>query len=162
VVRLEIQPVRCNHDSQPLTPASGLSYTLVVRFLPQPQRASPPRQLELTPPGAAEFVICDYTIEFLFRDSKQFTGLLDCQARAAAALDFHFNASLATLNLVRAEDLGMQPGQEPHVFSMASWKQCQFNERLLDVFMEHLALDPTWVKNHACYEKLRTYGAIAA
>src|SRR5499433_1403529 len=100
--------------------------------------------------------------EFLFRDSKQFTGLLDCQARAAAALDFHFNASLATLNLVRAEDLGMPQGQEPHVFSMASWKQCHFNERLLDVFMEKFALDPTWVKNHACYDELRTYGAIAA
>ncbi len=103
-----------------------------------------------------------FQIEFLFRDSKQFTGLLDCQARAAAALDFHFNASLATLNLVRAEDLGMQQGQEPHVFSMASWKQYQFNERLLDLFMENLALDPTWVKNHSCYEKLRAYGAIAA
>ena len=95
-----------------------------------------------------------FQIEFLFRDSKQFTGLLDCQARAAAALDFHFNASLATLNLVRAEDLGMQQGQEPHVFSMASWKQCQFNERLLDLFMENLALDPTWVKNHSCYQRL--------
>jgi hypothetical protein len=103
-----------------------------------------------------------FQIEFLFRDSKQFTGLLDCQARAAAALDFHFNAALATLNLVRAEDLGMQQGQEPHVFSMASWKQYQFNERLLDLFMENLALDPTWVKNHACYEKLKAYGAIAA
>jgi DDE superfamily endonuclease len=103
-----------------------------------------------------------FQIEFLFRDSKQFTGLLDCQARAASALDFHCNASLATLNLVRAADLGMQQGQEPHVFSMASWKQCHFNERVLHIFMEHLALDPTWVKNHACYEKLRTYGAIAA
>jgi DDE superfamily endonuclease len=103
-----------------------------------------------------------FQIEFLFRDSKQFTGLLDCQARAEAALDFHCNASLATLNLVRAADLGMQQGQEPHVFSMASWKQCQFNERLLDVFMEKFALDPTWVKNHACYDELRTYGAIAA
>ena len=103
-----------------------------------------------------------FQIEFLFRDSKQFTGLLDCQARAASALDFHFNASLATLNLVRAEDLVMPQGQEPHVFSMASWKQCHFNERLLDVFMEKFALDPTWVKNHACYDELRTYGAIAA
>jgi len=103
-----------------------------------------------------------FHIEFLFRDSKQCTGLLDCQARAASALDFHCNAALATLNLVRAEDLGIQEGQEPHVFSMASWKQCQFNERLLDLFMENLALDPTWVKNHSCYEELRTYGAIAA
>jgi hypothetical protein len=103
-----------------------------------------------------------FQIEFLFRDSKQFTGLLDCQARAESALDFHFNASLATLNLVRAEDLCMQQGQESPVFSMASWKQCQFNERLLDLFMEKLALDPTWVKNHSCYDELRTYGAIAA
>ena len=103
-----------------------------------------------------------FQIEFLFRDSKQFTGLLDCQARAASVLDFHFNASLATLNLVRAADMGRQQGQEPHVFSMASWKQCQFNERLLNLFMEQLALDPTWVKNHACYDELRTYGAIAA
>ena len=103
-----------------------------------------------------------FQIEFLFRDSKQFTGLLDCQARAALALDFHCNASLATLNLVRAEALRVQQGQEPQVFSMASWKQCQFNERLLDLFMENLALDPTWVKNHPCYDELRTYGAIAA
>jgi hypothetical protein len=103
-----------------------------------------------------------FQIEFLFRDSKQFTGLLDCQARAETALDFHFNASLATLNLVRAADLCMQQGQAPHVFSMASWKQCQFNERLLDLFMEKFALDPTVVKNHACYDELRTYGAIAA
>jgi len=36
------------------------------------------------------------------------------------------------------------------------------NERLLDVFMEKFALDPTWVKNHSCSEELSTYGAIAA
>ena len=103
-----------------------------------------------------------FQIEFLFRDSTQCTGLLDCQARAASALDVHFNAALATLNLVRAADLSIQQGQAPHVFSMASWKQSHFNERLLDVFMEKFALDPTWVKNHACYEQLRAYGAIAA
>lgn len=103
-----------------------------------------------------------FQIEFLFRDSTQFPGLLDCQARAASALDFHCNASLATLNLVRAADVGMPQGQEPHVFSMARWKQCHFNERLLEVFIEKFALDPTWVKNHVCYDELRTYGAIAA
>jgi IS4 transposase len=103
-----------------------------------------------------------FQIEFLFRDSKQFTGLTNCQARAEAALSFHFNASLATLNLVRAEDLNAQSGEEPRVFSMASWKQCQFNERLLDLFIEKLALDPNWVKNHPSYDELRIYGAIAA
>jgi hypothetical protein len=103
-----------------------------------------------------------FQIEFLFRDSKQFTGLTDCQARDAAALDFHFNAALATLNLVRAEELLASTDEAPQVFSMASWKQRQFNERLLDVFMEKLALDPSWVKNHPCYDDLRAYGAIAA
>jgi hypothetical protein len=47
----------------------------VVRFLPQPQRASPPRQLELTPPGAAEFVICDHTIEVMNWELKSGLGL---------------------------------------------------------------------------------------
>ena len=103
-----------------------------------------------------------FQIEFLFRDSQQVTGLADCQARAEAALDFHFNAALATLNLARAAEVLASPDQSPRVFSMASWKQCHFNERLLDVFIESLALDPTWVKNHPSYDELRTYGAIAA
>jgi hypothetical protein len=103
-----------------------------------------------------------FQIEFLFRDSKQFTGLSDCQARGQAALDFHFNASLATLNLVLAEDLRAQSDSPHRVFSMASWKQCKFNERLLDLFIDNLALDPTWVKIQPCYHQLRTYGAIAA
>ena len=34
--------------------------------------------MELAPPGAAEFVICDHTIEFHFRDAKQSWGLEDC------------------------------------------------------------------------------------
>jgi hypothetical protein len=45
---------------------------------------------------------------------------------------------------------------------MASWKQRQFNERLLDVFIEKLALEPSWVKKHPSYDELRSYGVIAA
>jgi hypothetical protein len=118
--------------------------------------------LELDGHKRVEFYVARFPIEFLFRDSKQFTGLADCQSRAKVVLDFHFNAALATLNLARAEELRAQTDLLPHVFSMASWKQRQFNERLLDVFIANLALDPTWVKNHPVYEELRTYGAIAA
>ncbi len=118
--------------------------------------------LELDGRKLVEFYVGRFQIEFLFRDSKQFTGLSDCQARAAAALSFHFNASLATLNLARAEEVLASVDQSPQVFSMASWKQRHFNERLLDLFIEELALDPTWVKNQPCYDELRTYGAIAA
>jgi hypothetical protein len=118
--------------------------------------------LELNGRKLVEFYVARFQIEFLFRDSKQFTGLADCQARAQTALDFHFNAALAILNLARAEELRARTDHPPQVFSMASWKQRQFNERLLDVFIGRFALDPTWVKNHPCYEELRTYGAIAA
>jgi hypothetical protein len=109
-----------------------------------------------------EFYVARFQIEFLFRDSKQFTGLADCQSRAEAVLDFHFNAALATLTLARAEDLRTRTDQRPSVFSMASWKQRYFNARLLEVFIANLALDPTWVKNHPGYDEIRTYGAIAA
>jgi hypothetical protein len=44
---------------------------------------------ELNGPKLVDLYVARFQIEFLFRDSKQFTGLLDCQARAAAALDFH-------------------------------------------------------------------------
>jgi Transposase DDE domain len=118
--------------------------------------------LELDGRRLVEFYVARFQIEFLFRDGKQFTGRADCQARAEAALDFHFNASRATLNLARAEALRAQTAQSPHGFSLASWKQRHFNERLLDLFIENLALDPTWVKNHPSYDELRTYGAIAA
>jgi DDE superfamily endonuclease len=102
-----------------------------------------------------------FQIEFLLRDSKPFTGLSDCQARAEAALDFHFNAALATLNLARAEAWQTHPATALQAFSMASWKQRRFNERLLDVFIEKLALEPSWVKKHPSYDELRSYGARA-
>jgi Transposase DDE domain len=109
-----------------------------------------------------ELYAARFQIEFLFRDSKQCTGLADCQSRAATVLDFHFHAALATLNLARAEELRAQTDPSPQVFSMASWKQRQFNERLLDLFIEKFALDSTWIKNHPDYEELRPYGALAA
>jgi hypothetical protein len=118
--------------------------------------------LELAADKLVELYSSRFQIEFLYRDSKQYTGLRDCQARDERALDFHFNASLATLNLARAEEWLTQTEASPRVFSMASWKQRHFNERLLDLFIEKLALEPSWVKNHPGYDNLRTYGAIAA
>ena len=103
-----------------------------------------------------------FQIEFLFRDAKQFTGLSDCQMRAEKALDFHFNASLATLNLVRVTEVLAAAKAPLKVFSMASWKQRNFNERLLEIIIDKLDLEPTHIKNHPRYEEIRTYGAIAA
>lgn len=78
------------------------------------------------------FYVARFPIEFLFRARQHFTGLADCQARAAAALDFHFKTALATRNLARAEELRTRTDQLPHICSMASWKQRKFHARLLD------------------------------
>ncbi len=40
------------------------------RLATEPERAAPPRQLQVGPPRAAEFVICDHTIETFFSDQK--------------------------------------------------------------------------------------------
>jgi hypothetical protein len=42
-----------------------------VRRLSQPQWPSPPRQLQPTPAGQTEFVICDHTIERFFLEAKR-------------------------------------------------------------------------------------------
>jgi hypothetical protein len=108
------------------------------------------------------YYVARFQIAFLCRDSKPFPGLAECQSRAATVLDFQFTAARATLKLARAEELQTPPAQLPHVFSMARWQQRQFNEPWLAVFLERVALDPTWVKNHPRYDELSTYGAIAA
>src|SRR3989442_2680938 len=47
--------------------------------------------------------ISRFQIAFLFRDAKQCTGLSDCQARAKAQRDFHFNASLSAVTFAKLE-----------------------------------------------------------
>jgi len=70
------------------------------KFLfPQSQRAAPPRQLQLTSSCQAEFVICDQTIEFNFRDAKQFWGLEDFMNVDQTAVTNAANLALFMVNL---------------------------------------------------------------
>ena len=100
--------------------------------------------------------------EFIFRDAKQFTGLCDCQARDQARLDFHFNASLTTLNIAKLEQLQDHQGSDQMVFSMASVKACYFNEYFLQKFFSMFGLDQSWIKKSPEYQKLRDYGKMRA
>ena len=85
-----------------------------------------------------------FQIEFLFRDAKQHTGLCDCQATSEEKLGFHFNVSLAALNLLRLEDRQQAvEGAGRNVISIASWKTRKFNAHLLERSSCHLALDFT-------------------
>ncbi|EIM64501.1 transposase [Desulfobacter postgatei] len=103
-----------------------------------------------------------FQIEFIFRDAKQFTGLTDCQARSKEALNFHFNASLTTLNLLKKQEREQAENSNSKVCSIASWKARYFNEHLLDRFISHLDLNPIFIKNTPQYEELINYGAISA
>ena len=103
-----------------------------------------------------------FQIEFTYRDGKQYTGLSDCQARDKDRLDFHFNASLTSLNLAKAEQIMTMETAEPFVFSMQSVKTRYFNEFYLDQFFYQLGLDAELIKKSPQYQWLCNYGAIAA
>jgi hypothetical protein len=100
-----------------------------------------------------------FQIEFLFRDAKQFTGLMDCQARSAEALHSHFNASFAALNLIKWHDRKLSPNRKP--ISIGSWKIRFFNELLIKRIFCNFALDLSLIKSSSTYEELCNFGAVS-
>lgn len=119
----------------------------------------------LDPERLYEYYKARFHIEFIFRDAKQFTGLSDCQSRQQDALDFHFNVSLAALNLAKLEQMQSQQQStydaQPISFSMATYKRQTFNQHCLERFIARLDLDPTLIKSHPNYPSLLHYGALA-
>ena len=75
-----------------------------------------------------------FQIEFLFRDAKQFMGLNHCQARDEDKLDFHFNMSLAAINLFQ---LQMQINEESDK-SLNSLIRRAYNTRLVGLIFNQL------------------------
>ena len=112
-----------------------------------------------------EYYKSRFQIEFIFRDAKQFTELCDCQSRQQKALDFHFNASLAALNIAKLEQqtthLDTGEDSQPQSFSMATYKRLALNAHLLELFISMLGLDPTLIKSHPNYDLLLQYGSLA-
>ena len=75
-----------------------------------------------------------FQIEFLFRDAKQFTGLTHCQARDDDKLDFHFNLSLATLNLINVQKI-----LDDKALSINNLSRLNYNQRLLQNLLTQLS-----------------------
>ncbi|AFY96994.1 transposase family protein (plasmid) [Chamaesiphon minutus PCC 6605] len=119
----------------------------------------------ITPIRLYEYYKSRFQIEFIFRDAKQFTGLCDCQSRQQQSLDFHFNASLAALNIAKLEQQQTQSdtgeGSQRQSFSMATYKRLALNGHLLERFISMLGLDPTFIKSHPNYDLLLQYGSLA-
>jgi hypothetical protein len=108
-----------------------------------------------------------FQIEFLFRDARQHTGMIDSQSRNSSALDTHVNTSLTALNLAKAtlrQELIVPDEPTPDVvsFSIASLKRRALNEHLFELFMEQFGLNPTLIKLDPNYHKLLDYGTLRA
>jgi len=105
-----------------------------------------------------------FQIEFLFRDAKQFTGWTDCQSRQQHVLDFHLNASMTALNLIKLEDRSQSPLQSTgqHPISIASWKIRNSYEHLLQRFSFHLALNFNAIKSSSIFQYLCNFPTISS
>jgi hypothetical protein len=100
-----------------------------------------------------------FQIEFLFRDSKQYPGLTDCQARSKAQRHFHLHASLTAASFAKLEGRQQDPDGN-HALSMASLQRRAFNQHLLDRICEPLAHGLSLEKSSPDYEALCNYGVI--
>lgn len=103
-----------------------------------------------------------FQIEFVFRDGKQFTGLMDCQARGRQAIHTQVNASLISLNLMKLEDARIQGHEDRKVISIASWKRKQFNQLLMKRIFDKLELDLSCNKVARVFREFSDFGTIAA
>ena len=115
--------------------------------------------LDLDPVTLYRYYAARFQIEFLFRDSKQFTGLTHCQARHAQALTFHVNASLTAVSLTKLQTM-QTLAHQPIPFSMASVVRRAFNEHFLQRLLAHLADGGRLAENSPEYETFCNYGLI--
>lgn len=98
-----------------------------------------------------------FQIELLFRDAKQFAGLCHCQGRSQEKLDFHFNMSLAALNVARLEMLLYEAR-----LSLTSYVREAYNRWLVGRLLRQLGLSRRFGLNHPQVERVIRMGSLAA
>ena len=98
-----------------------------------------------------------FQIEFLYRDSKQFTGLCNCQSRDVKALDFAFNMSLSTINVAR--QFGKEYGLD---LSVSDVKLLLHNAAIVERLFSTFGKSPNLMKNNTDFKELLFYGLRAA
>ena len=86
---------------------------------------------------------CRYQIEFLFRDAKQYTGLMHCQSTNETKLHNHINLSLTAVSVAKAVHW-----QKDQPFSMKDIKSYYHNLKMVELISEALGLDFNSIKNN--------------
>ena len=87
--------------------------------------------IALTGEEVLDFYRTRFQIEFCYRDSKNFTGLMDCQARDPWKLDFAFNASFVALNVSK-----LMMKRRCMDYSMSNFKVLMVNSFLIKRFFD--------------------------
>ncbi|EDU98763.1 hypothetical protein BACCOP_04231 [Phocaeicola coprocola DSM 17136] len=84
-----------------------------------------------------DFYRTRFQLEFCFRDAKQHAGMTNCQATDFRKLAFHFNASLAAINLAKAacKKMGIK-------YSISSCKSVIHNAYMLERFICVSGIEP--------------------
>lgn len=110
-----------------------------------------------------------FQIEFLYRDSKQFSGLEHCQARSKNKLHFHFNTSLTSVSIAK---ILLRDGFDkslPMALSISDIKTEFKNRNMLFRIFSMFGFDQSLIKifpdeskEHQIYRKLLNFGKIAA
>jgi hypothetical protein len=118
--------------------------------------------IHLPAPDIHRFYKARFQIGFLFRDAKQFVGLSDCQARCEISLDFHFNACMTALNLMKWESRQITQNNFNKGCSVASIKIRNFNKYLLKRFITMSGIDFSFIKSADIYNEIINLGAVAA
>ena len=85
----------------------------------------------------------------LFRDSKQFTGLCNCQSRDVKAMDFAFNMSLSTINIAR--QFGKVYGMD---LSVSDVKLLLHNAAMVERIFSTFGNSPNLMKNNTDFKEL--------
>ncbi|MGB0360667.1 MAG: hypothetical protein ACPGEF_04560 [Endozoicomonas sp.] len=101
-----------------------------------------------------------FQTEFVFRDAKQYKGLVDCQSCNKQATHTQINASFSALNLLKLADQEEKGVTGKMVISIVSWKRRLFNQYVIHRVFEKLGLPMNDKKIMGAYNELNSYGAI--
>ena len=98
-----------------------------------------------------------FHIEFFYHDSKQFTGLCNCQSRDVKAMYFVFNMSLFTINIAR--QFGKEYDED---LSVSDVKMLLHNAEMVERIFSTFGKSPNLMKNNTDFKELLFYGLRAA
>lgn len=117
--------------------------------------------ITMTPATIIALYRARFSMEFPFRDAKQFAGLSECQSRQVEALHFHWNMALMAVSAARLSQLRDQRAG-PLVFSMEDEKRRAYNDFFAEKILSILTQEQTGQKCEDLLADLLSLGVKAA